>query len=152
MRPKKTNHPWCCNLQSRKVHCLAIWLILLLVDPEEHQSSQTKKKQKKTSSWEATSYLSDLCLQEDTDPLRFWEQSQASMPMLSKLAQNYLVVPATLAPVERLANVAGPIFKSDRCQLSDKTFQSLVIKQTNKRKTLSSLFFRNWYPYMHYVL
>ena len=91
-------------------------------------TSQTQK----TSSSEVTSYLSDPCLPEDTDPLRFWEQNQVSMPTLSKLTLNYLVVTATSAPVERVFSVAGRIFRPDRCQLSDKTFQSLVFIKYNK--------------------
>lgn len=85
-----------------------------------------------TASQEVASYLADPTLPEDADPLKFWEQNKLSMPLLSKLALNYLVVPATSAPVERVFSVAGRIFKPDRCQLNDKTFHRLVFIKYNK--------------------
>ncbi|KAK3873511.1 hypothetical protein Pcinc_021479 [Petrolisthes cinctipes] len=89
-----------------------------------------------TSSMEVSTYLADPCVPEDTDPLRYWEQNKVSMPTLTKLAMKYLVVPATSASVEWVFSVAGRIFRPDRCQLSYKTFQSLVFIKYNKNLKL----------------
>ncbi|KAK3853849.1 hypothetical protein Pcinc_039628 [Petrolisthes cinctipes] len=89
-----------------------------------------------TNSMEVSTYLADPCLPEDTDPLIYWKQNKVSMPTLTKLAMNYLVVPATSAPVERVFSVAGRILRPDRYQLSDKTFQRLVFIKYNKNLKL----------------
>ena len=48
------------------------------------------------------------------------------------LAKRVLSVPASSAPVERLFSVAGKVFKPDRCQMKDSTFETLLFINCNK--------------------
>ena len=78
---------------------------------------------------EVESYFSQPTLPENADPLDYWKQS--SFPILSKLAQHYLSIPASSAPVERLFSIAGKIYRPDRCSLSDSVFQKLITIKCN---------------------
>ena len=73
---------------------------------------------------EVSSYLSESC--EQVDPLQYWKQHRDKSPNLANLAKKYLCIPATSAPVERLFSIAGKFFRSERCRLSDKTFEMLM--------------------------
>ena len=48
------------------------------------------------------------------------------------LAKRVLSVPASSAPVELLFSVAGKVFKPDRCQMKDSTFETLLFINCNK--------------------
>jgi hypothetical protein len=76
-------------------------------------------------------YFSEPCLDEDVDPLQFWQQHSVSYPQLSTLACKYLAVPASSAPVERVFSISGKIFRPDRCNLSDKRFEELMFLRCN---------------------
>ena len=77
-------------------------------------------------------YLTEPCLEEDADPLRFWRNRSGDFPQLATLACRYLSVPASSAPVERIFSIAGKIFRPERCALSDKRFEHLMFVRTNK--------------------
>ena len=81
---------------------------------------------------EVETYLSQPCLPDDTNPMEFWKTTCNTHPTLAKLAEKYLIVPATSAPVERVFSTAGKIFRPDRCQLSDERFESLMFIKCNK--------------------
>ena len=74
---------------------------------------------------ELSSYLSS-CLDETEDPLRFWKANTLTYPWLSTLAKQYLSVPASSGPVERLFSIGGKVFRPDRCRLTDTKFEKLM--------------------------
>ena len=76
---------------------------------------------------EITGYLISECV--DIDPLKYWKDNAEKYPRLTCLARTFLVVPATSAPVERLFSIAGKFFRPERCRLSDKTFERLLMNQ-----------------------
>jgi len=80
---------------------------------------------------EMEKYLTSPCITEDKNPLEFWNMHQQEFPALAALAQRYLAVPATSAPVERLFSIGGRIFRPDRCRLTDKTFEHLMNIKVN---------------------
>lgn len=45
--------------------------------------------------------------------LMFWEGNSLRFPSLSKLATEYLSIPFTSAPVDRIFSVAGNTFRPD---------------------------------------
>ncbi|CAG2247836.1 unnamed protein product [Mytilus edulis] len=47
------------------------------------------------------------------------------------LAVQYLAIPATSAPVERLFSTAGKTFRPERCRLADGTFEKLMMVKCN---------------------
>ena len=75
---------------------------------------------------EIEKYLSSQISRKEDDPLKFWKENELLYPTLSKMAQCYLSIPATSAPVERLFSSAGKIFRPERCRLSDNTFHKLI--------------------------
>ncbi|XP_048867860.1 E3 SUMO-protein ligase ZBED1-like isoform X2 [Brienomyrus brachyistius] len=80
-------------------------------------------------------YLSQPCLAEDVDPLAYWKGNQTSFPELARLACKYLAIPASSAPVERIFSAAGNIFRPERSNLNDKTFEDLLLIKCNSTET-----------------
>lgn len=76
-------------------------------------------------------YLSEPRLPEEADVLAYWKFKECEFQTLSKIAQRYLSVPASSAPVERLFSVAGKSFRPDRCSLSDEVFHKLITVKSN---------------------
>ena len=70
----------------------------------------------------------ELSIQDpDSNPLETWRQYEKDLPRIAKLARKYLCLAASSAPVERLFSVAGKVFRPDRCRMSDKVFESLMM-------------------------
>ena len=78
-------------------------------------------------------YLSQPCISEDRDVLAYWKDHRETFPTLAKLAQKYLSVPASSAPVERIFSIAGKVFRPDRCRLTDKNFESVMFVKCNDK-------------------
>ncbi|KAG7173680.1 Zinc finger BED domain-containing protein 4-like 8 [Homarus americanus] len=83
------------------------------------------------SETEVSLCLNQPCLQEDGDPLGYWRAKQPEFPVLTRLAAKYLAIPATSAPVDRLFAIAGKLFRPERCNLSDKRFEQLMMIRCN---------------------
>lgn len=77
-------------------------------------------------------YLRTPCLAQEEDPLVFWKNNQERFPALAKIAPNFLCIPASSAPVERLFSIAGKVFRPDRCRLTDKSFEELMFIRCNQ--------------------
>ena len=75
---------------------------------------------------EVDEYLDEQCSDMSENPLLFWQGNANNCPSLSKLASQYLYIPATSAPVERIFSVAGKTFRPDRCRLGETTFKHLM--------------------------
>ncbi|CAG2195288.1 unnamed protein product [Mytilus edulis] len=80
---------------------------------------------------EMDDYLSDNCIDMSKDPLLYWHSNCQRLPRLAKLAVQYLAIPATSAPVERLFSTAGKTFRPERCRLADGTFEKLMMVKCN---------------------
>ena len=76
-------------------------------------------------------YLSSPCSSHDTNILQYWKQQQSTFPCLIKLALQYLAVPASSAPVERLFSIGGKNFRPGHCRLADQTFEHLIFIKSN---------------------
>ena len=77
-----------------------------------------------------TEYLIESLISMNSDPLLFWKGSTLKYPHLSKVANQYLSVTATSAPVERII-IAGKLFRPDRRNLKDKCFENLMFVKCN---------------------
>ena len=80
---------------------------------------------------EITKYFSQPCLAEDSDALAFWKGHVGTFPVLSKMAMQYLAVPASSAPIERTFSIAGKVFRPDRCRLIDVNFERVMFIKCN---------------------
>ena len=80
---------------------------------------------------ELDSYLCEISVDEDSNPLEWWCARSGNFPILSTMAKKYLSMPATSAPVERLFSIAGKIFRPERSSLSDGVFEMLMFIRCN---------------------
>ena len=60
------------------------------------------------------------------DPLAWWKEYAAALPILASLAHRTLCVPATSAPSERLFSLAGLTIAKDRAGLTPDNAADLV--------------------------
>ena len=88
---------------------------------------------------EVDDYLATPCLPEEADPLSFWKSHAEKYPSLAKLVPNYLCIPASSAPVERLFSIGGKIFRPDRCCRTDTNFENLMFLRCNDTSSWSCL-------------
>lgn len=93
--------------------------------------SRPKPKRSASVGNELDNYLSEPCMDMDSNPLEYWSINCIKYPVLAKLASKYLAIPATSAPVERLFSVAGKTFRPERCRLSDEKFEKLMTIKCN---------------------
>ena len=63
--------------------------------------------------------------------IEFWKNNENQFSFIAKIAPNYLSIPASSAPVERLFSIAGKIFWPERCRLTDKNFETLMFVRSN---------------------
>ena len=70
-------------------------------------------------------YLASSCLPIRTNPATYWKENGNEYPSLAPVARDYLSIPSSSAPVERLFSIAGKLFTPARCRLKDKRFEQL---------------------------
>ena len=67
---------------------------------------------------EIKAYSQLTCLEDEAAPIEYW-RNEARFPTVRKMAEKYMPVLASSAPVERLFSQAGRAFCADRCRLTD---------------------------------
>ncbi len=77
-------------------------------------------------------YLSTPNLPQEDDPLIYWKTHNKIYSCMSIHVPQFLCIPASSAPVERLFSIAGKTFRPERCRLSDKTFEMLMFVKCNQ--------------------
>lgn len=68
----------------------------------------------------------------NTDPLIWWHDNESRFPALSPFAREYLAVPATSVPSERIFSAAGNIATATRSCLQPKTVEMLTFLHSNE--------------------
>jgi len=66
-------------------------------------------------------------------PLLWWKKNAFRYPLLSKMAQRYLCIPATSVPSERVFSAAGHIVNQKRACLFPENVRMLVFLAENLR-------------------
>lgn len=61
---------------------------------------------------ELNSYLLSPSIDSEDDPLKWWRLHQINFPRMSRVAQNYLCIPATSSPSERVFSTGGNVVTS----------------------------------------
>lgn len=74
----------------------------------------------------------DLELEEDLDPLEFWNKYGDQFPELATITRFMPTVPASSAPVERVFSHGGIICRPHRARLSDAHLSQLVFMKVNR--------------------
>ena len=72
-------------------------------------------------------------LAENQDPLSFWTDRVQVYPLISSIALDILVIPASSAPVERVFSTAGESTIGKRNRLSDTNLEREVLLKKNKQ-------------------
>ncbi|XP_062858504.1 E3 SUMO-protein ligase ZBED1-like [Trichomycterus rosablanca] len=80
---------------------------------------------------EVQRYLSDPPLQRSDDPLAYWNEHKNVYPHLFLLAKQYLCIPASSVPCERVFSKAGEVVSKKRNRLSPKTVEKLLFLNKN---------------------
>jgi len=77
---------------------------------------------------EYTQYIKESIISnKDFNPLDYWKQNTYRFPILSLLACQYLAIPATSAPIERVFSVSNNIVTKSRNQLLPRTVKQLLL-------------------------
>lgn len=73
------------------------------------------------------------------DPLAWWGQHVADLPILAQFARQYMCIPASSCASERVFSTSGNICSPRRSRLSEEHLDILVFlaKNLNKTKGLS---------------
>ena len=66
----------------------------------------------------------------DKPILKWWKENQSILPTLSKIAKDYLAIPATSAPSEWLFSEAGNLISLKRVGLSSDSVEANMILQS----------------------
>lgn len=96
-----------------------------LAQKAQKATGQTKK----TYENELEEYLNIELLGENDSPLDFWERNETRFPILAKLSQIYLAIPATSGSVERLFSVAACFARAKRARLTIENLERLLCVQ-----------------------
>ncbi|CAH1261476.1 ZBED1 [Branchiostoma lanceolatum] len=65
------------------------------------------------------------------DIVAFWRSKQDELPLLTRHARKYLIVPGTSVPSERVFSTAGDIVKAERASLDPKNVNMLLFLKKN---------------------
>ena len=77
-------------------------------------------------------HVSSFTCDSNFSVLNFWKQNETRWPLLAKIAQKVLGVPASSAEVERMFSWSGHIFSNKRRKMKPKTFEALVFCKLNE--------------------
>lgn len=89
------------------------------------------------SSDEVDRYLALPRIPSSSNPLEFWAQNKVSFPKLSKLAQQFLAIPASTGGAERLFSSTGSLGRARRSSLLPITLENMVLHKQHRLSTLA---------------
>ena len=72
--------------------------------------------------------VSDL----DVNPLKWWKEREQLYPLTSALAKQYLCIPGSSVPSERVCSTAGDIITSLRAQLKWQHVDKMIFLKKNQ--------------------
>jgi hypothetical protein len=75
---------------------------------------------------EFTKYLKQLVLPRETNIYQYWKAKQFEYPIVSRIARDYLAIPATSAPSECVFSSSGDIITKKRNRLTGDSVRMIV--------------------------
>ncbi|XP_049300633.1 E3 SUMO-protein ligase ZBED1-like [Anopheles funestus] len=103
-----------------------IWQPLKKVHQSEHTSSA-----RILAALELDRYISEKKLQVKCDPFLWWKEREVIYPTLSYFAKQYLSIPASSVPCERIFSKAGNILTEKRNRLTSKKLKEIIFIKQN---------------------
>ena len=80
---------------------------------------------------EVISYQKEPPINATDNPLKWWDKHCEMYPMLALLAKQYLCIPATSVPSERVFSTAGDIVTAQRSALRPDSVDKLIFLKKN---------------------
>ena len=80
---------------------------------------------------EVERYLVMAQIQNDQNPLKWWDVNKSQFPILAQLARKYLSIQATSGASERVFSDAGLIMSSKRTSMKENLFEALIFLKRN---------------------
>ncbi len=77
--------------------------------------------------------MSEVLIDYNYDPLKWWKENENRYPLIAKLARQYLYIPASSASSERTFSTAGQIVTKKRNCLSAENVNLLVFLSRNRQ-------------------
>jgi hypothetical protein len=103
-----------------------------LLTREFFRSGQEVTEEKAPMEIEISSYLAMVRpKRSDVDILKWWNENEQVLPLLSREARKFLCIPASSTSSERMFSAAGNIVTAKRYNLDPKTTQRLLFCQQN---------------------
>ncbi|XP_065323437.1 uncharacterized protein LOC135930548 [Gordionus sp. m RMFG-2023] len=75
---------------------------------------------------EISKYVDEATISIDTNPLDWWKLNKNRYPVLSKIARDYLAIPATSPSSERTFSEGRYVITDQRCSLDEHTIQACL--------------------------
>ena len=97
----------------------------MLLGPDYHQPKESGYET------EIHIYTSDPTIRPSANPFKWWEQNQHRLPHLAKVARNYLIIPGTSVPSERVFSTAGNIISATRNRITPEHANMLIFLNKN---------------------
>ncbi|XP_061695574.1 E3 SUMO-protein ligase ZBED1-like [Syngnathoides biaculeatus] len=91
-----------------------------------HTCRDTSKPNRASVELELNMYLQTANLDPEKDALVWWRQHEVNFPLVAKLAKEYLCIPATSLPSERIFGASGNAVTSKRSCLEPERVDQLV--------------------------
>ncbi|KAL6484220.1 hypothetical protein MHYP_G00062650 [Metynnis hypsauchen] len=109
--------------------------VLYTVDP-----NQMIKTSRDLAQAEVVKYRETASLNLAGNVLEWWKTHQSEFPVLADLAKEYLCIPSTSVPSERVFSTAGDLVRSERSALSPEHVDQLIfLKKNLSKKNTESL-------------
>lgn len=80
-------------------------------------------------------YLNEPCIRiiDNMGALNYWKTNAVRFPVLSKMAKDFLSIPASSAAIESQFSIAGHLFSARRSRMKPETLEKLVLLHDWKR-------------------
>src|SRR5690348_16307553 len=84
------------------------------------------KEQNHSHSSQAPQYSAALTTDVDVDVLEWWKVHAGEYPCLARIARDYLAIPATSAPAERMFSDGADLITKEQGLLREDTIQACI--------------------------
>ncbi|XP_052126013.1 E3 SUMO-protein ligase ZBED1-like [Frankliniella occidentalis] len=106
---------------------------------QEHQGQQEAAIESDPKDAAKKAFAKELLLYEGLpdaelteDPFKWWQGHSGSLPLLSRLARKYLIIPASSVPSERLFSTGGNVIIDTRTSLTGLNAEMLIFISQNQ--------------------
>lgn len=93
------------------------------VDEALHQRVKRRRVEKGSEIWR---YLAALAADTDVDILEWWKYHAGEYPTLARIARDYLAIPATSVPCERVFSGGADLITKKRGSLNEITIRAFI--------------------------